>query len=64
MPLLADYSLSATFSGVDVVLQAQGLNVAGDASPLGIPEHIEIVNGVAKLTVRETDIPTYGERRS
>lgn len=63
MPLLANFPLTASFLGVSN-LEARGLNVSGNSYTLGISDAIQISNGAALITVKETDVETYGERRS
>lgn len=63
MTLLATHPLANTFDGV-YTFQTKGINVSGGAYPSGIPDSFDLVNGVAKITVRDTDPGTYGERRS
>lgn len=64
MTLIAHHPFTSTLAGADVILQAKGLNVASNSYPGGIPERIDIVDSAVRITVLETDTPTYGERRS
>lgn len=63
MTLLANHPLTTTFAGVSY-LQALGDNPTGDASPTGVANCIEIDDENAKVTLRDTDVDTFGERRS
>ncbi len=63
MTLLASHPLATTFSEV-YTLQTMGMNVSGKAYPRGIPGSFDLIDGVAKVTVRDSDPRTYGERRS
>lgn len=63
MPLLNSYPLSTTFAGVNN-LETKGMNVSGAAYPSGITDSFDLVNGVAKVTARDIDVGTYGDRRS
>lgn len=61
--LMMDVPLATTFTGVSTI-QTMGVNVAGGAYPVGIPGSIVISDGVAKLTVNETDPVTFGGKRT
>lgn len=63
MPLLNSHPLSTTFAGVNN-LETKGMNMNGTTYRSGIADSFDLVNGVAKVTVRDTDVGTYGDRRS
>lgn len=63
MPLIGSYPLTSTFAGVSN-LEGRGMNVSGNSIPHGAPGLLEIGETSVVLTVRETDEPTYGDRRT
>lgn len=63
MALLANHPLMSTFAGVSS-LQANGSALRGDAYPSGITGTFDLVDAAAKITVRDTDAGTFGDRRS
>lgn len=63
MSRLSHYPLSKNFAGVSN-FETKGLNINGATYIDGIPGSFDLINAAARLTVRETDTPTYGERRT
>jgi Polysaccharide lyase len=63
MSLVASYPLSTDFTGL-YKLQANGSEDTGNNFPTGIPGHIEIVNGVMRATINQSDTTTDGGIRS
>ncbi|SCY26176.1 Polysaccharide lyase [Nitrosospira sp. Nl5] len=63
MTLLASHPLSTTFAGV-FSLQTLGSGYFNDSALLGVPGRLDLANGAAKCTVKDTDPDTYGGRRT
>lgn len=61
--LIADYPLSSTFAGI-TQLQCIGETVTGDSHPNGYPGRLEIIDGVMKSTIVDTDAATQTGIRS
>lgn len=56
MTLLSSYALDTDFAGT--IMQANGQTISGNVSPSGITDRLDIINGVARLTVFGTDLET------
>lgn len=63
MPLISSSPLSQSFAGVQT-LQAHGSGPDATLYPYGIPGTFDLEDGAAKITVRDTDAGTFGERRA
>jgi len=64
MPMLAEHLLSTTFAEPGVTMQALGENVDATLYPTGRPGTFDLVNGITRITVKETDPITYTYQRA